>query len=87
MVRRVTIIENKLRCVDFNSFAKKSQLRPVVECEKCGCLLDKNTAIKGKKKIVTVEKTENFGCRDLIYDEEIIKQNYYCKIHAPKKKS
>jgi len=53
-----------------------------VECEKCGCLLNKKTAFRGES---TVEKTYN-TIFDLTPAQEVIKENYYCKIHKPNKK-
>lgn len=56
----------------------------IVECETCGCLLNKETAIRGKSKI---EERKYFGCMGELVDGEYIKEVYYCKIHAPGNKT
>jgi len=59
-----------------------------VECEFCGCLLKKETAIKGESKIVKIKDTNGlnvFG--DFVTnDTEKIQEVYFCKIHKPKSK-
>jgi len=58
----------------------------LVECERCGCLLNKNTAIKGKSKIVKESNLRYFQLLPPVREfEEKIKPVYYCKCCAPKK--
>lgn len=57
----------------------------LVECEKCGCLLRKETATEGKSKI-TFKGSIVGCCYGSVYtEEEVIIKTYYCKIHKPKK--
>ena len=69
------------------------RLTDFVECDICGCLLNKKTAIRGES---TVEKASE--CKhqfetvyavayvDPVTEREVIKEHYYCKIHEKKKK-
>jgi len=67
----------------------------LVECEKCGCLLRKGTAIRGES---VIEKTSS-GFNGYVYMDgagelcasdpsaaESIREVYYCKAHKPKVK-
>lgn len=73
------------RCDD-----KKQDKLDLVECEKCGCLLKKETAIKGKSEVrlrkipfgTTWVNTTCEFCPEK--EEEYIHEVYYCKIHKPK---
>jgi len=53
----------------------------LVECEKCGCLLNKTTAIKGEGEVR--QKFEGLWYRHLV---DYIYYPFYCKIHQPKDK-
>jgi len=68
-----------------------------VECEVCGCLLKKGTAIRGESVIEVDDKCELKTCRDddCIFDAldafppsgmETIREVFYCKVHQPKGK-
>ena len=56
----------------------------VVECERCGCLLEKRTAHRGKS--VIKEKERYILCYGdvLTLTDEVIREVYYCKVHKPK---
>ena len=54
-----------------------------VECEKCGCLVRKDHAFRGKSKIVEVFAYSPFSSYPRT--KEVIKETYYCKLHSPKK--
>jgi hypothetical protein len=66
----------------------KDYFKNLVECETCGCLLKKETAIRGKSEV----REKNFKTAFAAfynmsdYKEEYIHENWYCKIHQPKKK-
>lgn len=66
---------------------KKMDKLDLVECEKCGCLLKKETAIKGKSE-VREEKSYIMSYNDAKFYEknpkEYIHIPYYCKVHKPK---
>lgn len=66
---------------------KTSEQNDLVECEKCGCLLRKKTAIYGGDKIVEVTKMEQTPM-GMCYPKTVkeVQGKYYCKVHAPKKK-
>ena len=57
-----------------------------VECEECGCLLRKGTAVRGES---VIEKKcggfdYRFGLVVGMQDKESIREVYYCRVHAPK---
>ena len=54
----------------------------IVECDKCGCLLYKGKASKGKGEIRT--KRAVYFMHTI--DEEYIHYPYYCKLHKPNRK-
>ena len=58
-----------------------------VECEVCGCLLKKTTAIKGKSEVRdrSIEMAFEHGYY-IPHKREYIYTPYYCKIHQPKTK-
>ena len=62
---------------------KKQKEIATVECETCGCLLNKDTAIRGPGEIrdrwVSLERCPGAEARD-----EYIYYPRYCKVHAPK---
>ena len=69
---------------------KLPALPELVECDVCGCLLNKKTAIKGESRIV-----QEYHCNTVLNrylygavgnTEEKIEEVYYCKCHAPKTK-
>lgn len=53
-----------------------------VECEVCGCLLRKETAIKGESKILKTAYGTLWGLD--VVGQEIIVEQFYCKIHKNK---
>ena len=60
----------------------------LVKCDVCGCLLEKQDAIRGKS---TVEEiiSNPFSHRELNHPPslvEIIVEHYYCKVHGKGKK-
>jgi hypothetical protein len=69
----------------------------LVECDKCGCLLKKKTAIKGDPEIRQKEEMDWKYCFIRAWGRSIGKDDpaiplvdyiyypYYCKIHKPKK--
>ena len=61
---------------------KKQKEIETVECEMCGCLLNKETAIRGPGEIrdrwVSLE-----GCLGAEARDEFIYHPWYCKVHAP----
>ncbi len=68
-----------------------TDIPPAVECEECGCLLKKGTAIQGELEVRRERKEhlDEVGLHFRGYwftDEEYIYTPYYCKIHAPKEK-
>lgn len=71
---------NKKLKSDFKKFKKN-----LVECEKCGCLLKKDTAIQGESVIETEVLGTLFG-GIRISTREKIREVFYCKSHAPRKK-
>jgi hypothetical protein len=56
-----------------------NHLSKYVECEVCGCLLNKNTATKGSGEI-RQKYNRGFDKEDFIY------YPFYCKVHQPKVK-
>ena len=64
-----------------DKIAEKLAYSEIVECEKCGCLLNKYRATKGegiiRQKIINL-----YGVK-----EDYIHYPYYCKIHIPKVKN
>lgn len=70
----IDILEKNLR--DIKAVKEDS----LVECKTCGCILKKETAIKGKSRI---EKVPIFTW-SFITRAEVIVNDFYCKVHAPK---
>ena len=71
------------------------ELAETVECEKCGCLLNKGTAIRGESVIEGVsgdipwhlcKYDGQTGCAIRPDVTETIREVYYCKVHQPKGK-
>lgn len=74
---------------------KHSERIPVAECEKCGCLINKETA-HCEKEIEEVEEIQYHAPRawnngdffdrgfHYIKTDKVVKK-YYCKLHKPKK--
>jgi len=58
----------------------------VVECEKCGCLLNKKTAYQGKS-VIKYKSVERYTLGIYMGDhkKEYIAKQYFCKMHKPKK--
>ncbi len=67
---------------DKTGFSRQSLVgkEDLVECEKCGCLLNRSTAIKGVGEIRKREVAYFIRTRW----EDFIYYPYYCKIHKPK---
>jgi len=65
---------------------KKVKSEDLVECEVCGCLLKKETAVKGESKIVIehdVDFHNGFDFNGFLFGKERIIHTYYCKLHNP----
>ena len=60
-----------------DALCRKTDWADFVECDKCGCLLYKDKAFKGKGEIRT--KRVMYFLHSI--DEEHIHYPYYCKIH------
>lgn len=59
----------------------------LLECETCGCLLSRQSAIKGTsiiKQRNAYEKSYQYMYPSIMMMEDYIFTPYYCKIHAPK---
>ena len=80
------IKENTRKIANNRAAIINRMMNPIVECETCGCLLKKATAIKGPgviRDITTYSSGFNgIGCT--IGESEAIYHPYYCKLHAPK---
>ena len=58
----------------------------LVECDVCGCLLKKETAIRGQSRVKEPELYNLYG-HSIQFGTEQIEEVYYCKKHAPKVKT
>lgn len=70
ITNRVEALENR-----FNNLPKLNE--DIVECKTCHCLLKKESAIKGEKRIETVPWTSDY---------DYIVQDYFCGRCAPRRK-
>lgn len=59
----------------------KEIFKNLIECEKCGYMLKKETAIRGNSVIKTT-----LSIYADVPPQETIHTPYYCKVHAPKAK-
>lgn len=65
---------------------KLPALPELVECDVCGCLLKKETAIRGESRIKEPIIIPLINGGSMQIGEERIEEVYYCKCHAPKTK-
>ena len=84
-MKRIEIVEKDISRISKSLSELKTEvfkLPSTVNCEKCGCLVDRTIAIKGEGEIRIKESIwlEN------IVKEEYIYYPYYCKIHKLKGK-
>jgi len=84
---RVSGVSNELKEV-LDQLTSADAFSEKVECDVCGCLLKKETAIKGTPTIEKRRIAPLFGvvapfCALI---KEVIVEHCYCKVHAPKKK-
>lgn len=58
-----------------------------VECEECGCVLFRGSAIRGESKIVSSLESSFDVCLGFCRIEPVerIKKTFYCKVHSPYK--
>jgi len=56
-------------------------------CETCGCLVNKNVAVRGKsiidKKLIIQQSSFSLDGKPKYEYGEFIRKVWYCKIHAP----
>ena len=74
---------------DFTDKLRREEKPDFVSCEKCGCAILRDNAIKGKAEIRTKQEPVYFvGSHESykIRDENVdyLFYPYYCKLHAPK---
>ena len=82
--KRLDSLEDKVHGLEKNNYT-------TVECDKCGCLLRKHTAIAGVSIIRKRDKKPlgnaypGYSIADAFFceQEEYIYTPYFCKIHAP----
>jgi len=65
---------------------KKTKEIETVECETCGCLLNKETAIRGPGEIRKLPTRADFLGTIWAYEDGIY-YPWYCKVHPPKPKT
>ena len=66
---------------DFTDKLRREEKPDFVSCEKCGCAILRDNAIKGKAEIKSTFWQNIWGTRG---QEDTIFYPYYCKLHAPK---
>jgi len=77
----------KKRLESVENLVESEELDNLCECERCGCLLRKGHAIRGKSVIEdVVTYIRLHGERIPIGIHEVIREVYYCKVHKPKGK-
>lgn len=82
---------SNLKCKSDLGHSHPHPLDNLVECEVCGCLLKKESAVKGKGAVRIIPEAYHIatfpGNFTFIEPEkEYIHHTYYCKVHAPKVK-
>ena len=74
--------------IAYNKHGPHIEWKQFVECEECGCLLKKDTAIRGKSRVGIIYANISPTISGPIQIEagEYVHKVYYCKIHAPKRR-
>ena len=76
-------LEKRIRVLE-NSFSDlEGRTEETISCEKCGCLVRKSDAVKGKA-VIKQRRVFKSYYSVFLTDEDYIYTPYYCKVHAPK---
>ena len=75
---------NEIAYLKSEIYNLRKGLPEFVECDVCGCLLNKENAFKGEAMIGKEERFYYWDAPPVLVD--VIKYPSYCKIHIPKVK-